>query len=124
MSADRLRREREPRQSPIWFGEAQAVSEGVVRVAIYLRSARRQELAGLSFAIGVIGVGGGDERPEFVAGELGTPSLVDSGVPGALALAWLDGLKIGGGNILVGYVQIPANSAGSLRLFGVDYATQ
>jgi hypothetical protein len=58
-----------------------------------------------------------------VPAEIGAPSITDSGAPGALAVAWLNGVQISGGNVLIGYVQVSSveSAAGfSLVFYGVD----
>jgi hypothetical protein len=86
----------------MWFGEAQTLEGGVVRVPVYLRAERGLDLAGLSFGVGWQGSG---VSVQFVPGDIGGPTLVDSGEPGALALAWLNDLPVLKDNVLVGYLQ-------------------
>jgi hypothetical protein len=103
----------------MWFGEAQPLQEGVMRVPVYLSAGSSQDLAGLSFAVGMESSG---NSLQFVPAGIGAPSLIDSGEPGALALAWLNGLQIPAGNVVLGYLQVggvdPANF--SLVFYGVD----
>ncbi len=59
-------------------------------------------LTGLSFSVGV---DQGSSELRFVAGSQ-QPSLVDSGVPGHLGVAWLNGCTVSAGQrILLGYAE-------------------
>ncbi len=111
---------RRPVAGSMWFGDAQAVEDGVARVPVYLRAASSLDLAGLSFAVGLQGQG---NSLQFVPAEIGAPSLTDSGVPGAMAVAWPNGLRIPSGEAVIGYVQVSGvdTAAGfSLVFHGVD----
>jgi hypothetical protein len=95
------------------FGSPQAAEGGAVRIPVYLEAARDLELAGLSVAFSGFGDG---QTARFVAGEAGTPSLVDTGVPGVLAIAWLDGITIPrGSRLLLGWVEFTSR-AGAVSL--------
>jgi DNA-binding beta-propeller fold protein YncE len=107
------------------FGSPQAAEGGgALRIPIYLQAQGDLDLAGLSYAVGF--AGNVPAPPlRFVAGEASAPSLVDGGVPGALAVAWLDGLRLAAGQrVLLGYVEIvgteDAQLRTSLRIFGVS----
>ena len=95
----------------------------MARVPVFLRAGTRLDLAGLSFSVGWQGPG---NPLQFVPVEIGAPSLTDTGVPGTMAVAWLNGLQISGGNALIGYIQVsgvdPAGSF-SLVFYGVDANT-
>jgi hypothetical protein len=53
------------------------------------------------------------------------PTLIDAGVPGMLAIAWLYGITIPrGSRLLLGWVQLPASgSPPALVFYGVDAVT-
>jgi hypothetical protein len=111
---------RGPIVGSMWFGDAQPVEDGVAQVPVYMNAASNLDLGGLSFAVGLQGPG---KSLQFVPAGVGAPSLIDSGAPGALAVTWLNGLQISGGNTLIGYVQV--NGVGpaagfSLIFYGVD----
>ena len=111
---------RGPATGFMWFGDVQPAAESVVRAPVYLRVESGLDLAGLSFAVGLQGQG---NSLQFVPAGVGAPSLIDTGVPGALAVAWLDTLQIPRGDTLIGYVQVsgvdPAANF-SLVFYGVD----
>jgi hypothetical protein len=79
------------------FGEAQ---DGRVPVYLHLRSERGLVLAALS-----VGLGGADGKLRFTPAQGFDPTLADSGVAGALALAWLDGFTAPAGRTLLGWVE-------------------
>jgi hypothetical protein len=82
---------------------------GAVRVPVYLQATQQLQLAGLSVAFSGLGRG---QTARFIAGEAGTPSLVDTGVPGMLAIAWLDGITVPrGSRLLLGWVEVNAAEA-------------
>ena len=104
------------------LGEPREVAVGVWQVPVYLEARGDLDLAGLSFALAI------DNQPgtrwlRFVAGErsgdlrvaMKAPTLVDAGLPGVLAVAWLDGLQVAAGQrLLLGYVEIAGAEAGRL----------
>ena len=98
------------------LGGALASENGTFRIPVYLRAGRRVALAGLSFSLGL--AGGGPLR--FVAVEGRAPSLLDDGVPGVLALAWLNGFTTtAGGRTLLGFVET-AEGAAALEVYGLS----
>jgi hypothetical protein len=103
----------------IEFGETAPAGDSRVRVPL-LFAAGELDLAGLSFALGT-GDAPGAARLRFVPADgVPAPSLVDDQLPGVLALAWLDGLRLRGTGPrpLLGFIEMPAVS--SLRLYGLD----
>jgi uncharacterized protein (TIGR03437 family) len=115
-SAEALRRA--PVTENLWFGAAEQMGDGVVRVPVYMRASRTQAL---SFSVGISGQGG---SLRFVPGEVAAPALQDNGVEGTLAVAWLEEISATtGGNMLLGYVQVSGTDPSApftLDFFGVD----
>jgi hypothetical protein len=110
----------------IEFGSAQTNDVGNTLVPVYLTAGEALDLAGLGFSLGVAAEGT-RSRLRFAAGRQ-APSVADDGLPGTLALAWLDGLRLAAGRrLLLGYVGLGATgrrSAGSsLKIFGVSATT-
>jgi len=105
------------------FGSPLALADGSTRVPVYLQAERVLALAGLSFSLQLSAVSGttaprGSWDPE--PGVVPAPTLVDADVPGMLAVAWLDGLRLEAGRrVLLGYVV----GAGSLRFQGISATT-
>jgi hypothetical protein len=90
-------------------GILESIADGA-RTAIYLRANSGLSLLGLSFALGAEG------KLQFMPGQL-APSVTDTGLPGILAAAWLEGIDLKAGDrILLGYV----DSAGPIHFFGVS----
>ncbi len=117
-AADAFRRG--PAVGSIWVDEAQLLGDGRARVPVYLRAGENLDLAGLSFAVGVDGQ---VNSVQFVPAEVGPPSLTDNGVPGTLALAWLNGLQLPARTLLIGYIEVSGVSSAtnfSVRFYGVD----
>ncbi len=84
------------------------------RVPIYFTPSSDEVLHGLSFS-----AGSGAERLRFVPGDLGAPTLLDTALPGKMAAAWLDDLKVTKGRrILLGYIELQV--AGEVQIFGGD----
>jgi hypothetical protein len=84
-------------------------------VPIYLRANSDLSLAGLSFSLGCDAC-----QLDYTAPDDQPPSLVDKGLAGKLAVAWLGRLEEkAGGKILLGYVttNVPFQS---LRFYGVS----
>jgi hypothetical protein len=85
-------------------------------VPIYIQPSSAMLLQGLAFAI----VSGGPGL-SWQIGSVGTPSLMDSGIPGNLALAWLQDLNLPAGqSTLLGYVVSSGAAAPPLRIAGVS----
>ncbi len=106
------------------LGALQARRNGVVRVPMLLRSDRALLLAGLS-----IGLGLPDSKQtlRFVAADKHAPTVVDNGLAGMLAVAWLEAFEVGAGEtVLLGYVEFDAaeGAARPLQVFGVIANTQ
>jgi hypothetical protein len=96
------------------FGSPQAAEGGGARVPVYLEAARELELAGLSFSIGMTGLQPGTWNLQ--PGTAPPPTLVDTDVPGMLAVAWLDGITIPrGSRLLLGWVEF-TSGAGAVSL--------
>jgi hypothetical protein len=96
------------------LGEPREVAVGVWQVPVYLEARGDLDLAGLSFALAI------DNQPgvrwvRFVTGEAKAPTLLDADVPGALSVAWLEGLHVAASQrLLLGYVEIAGAEAGRL----------
>lgn len=85
---------------------------GRIRAAIYLDAKEPLALAGLS-----LGFGCSRCKLHYVAPESQRPGIVDSAIPGSLALAWLSGWQAAAGSrVLLGYLE--ADSGSELRFFG------
>jgi sugar lactone lactonase YvrE len=99
-------------------------TEGGVRVGVYLHAAPELNLAGFSFAAGLAERGPAASL-RFVAADAGSPSLIDGDLPGVVAVAWLDGLRLPAGRpVLLGYLEMPAGQANaSLRFYGASANT-
>src|SRR5579871_774949 len=99
------------------FGETEAIETGV-RIPVYLETSEVLSLAAFSFSLG-----DGRSQLSFVAGTVGSPSIVDTGVPGAIAVAWLSGFgTLANRRILLGYVRMP--SGVDLTVYGVNANAQ
>ena len=99
------------------IGNPEGMLESVVdgtHTAIYLRANSDLSLIGLSFALGAEG------KLQFTPGQL-APSLTDTGLPGILVVAWLEGVDLKAGErILLGYVDTSATTQANIRFFGVS----
>ena len=74
------------------------------RTAIYLLANVNLSLSGLAFSLG-----GNDPQLQFVSAGGQAPTITDNTLPGALALAWLDGWQAKAGDrVLLGYVETSA----------------
>jgi len=103
------------------FGSPMTAENGGLRVPVYLEAARALELAGLSFSIGMTGLQPGTWNLE--PGTAPPPTLIDTDVPGVLAVAWLEGLQVAAGQrLLLGYVVAPGLAPGTdgLRFVGIS----
>jgi len=107
------------------FGAGVAVGHSLVRVPLFLQLAGASNLAGLSLAVGMSDGQAGAHLRFVPADGVPAPSLIDDRLPGVLALAWLDGLRLPGSRrVLLGYVEVPAVPAGdSLRFYGASANT-
>jgi hypothetical protein len=101
------------------LGTVQGAEAGAQVVPVYLRGRQDVNLAGLAFAVGLEGEG--RVRLRFVPNDaFQAPSLVDDGLPGVLALAWLEGLRIAAGQqLLLGWIETAAGHP-LLRIYGFD----
>lgn len=104
------------------FGTAVADTDGALRVPIYLLGNRELLLAGIGYGLGLRGL----KLPlSFVPVSGQEPSVVDNALPGMLAAAWLQPLRIKQGETtLLGYVRIPGltpeqQASASLDIYGV-----
>jgi len=99
-------------------------TEGGIRVGVYLHAAPELNLAGFSFAAGLAERGPAASL-RFVAADAGSPSLIDGDLPGVVAVAWLDGLRLPAGRpVLLGYLEMPAGQANaSLQFYGASANT-
>jgi hypothetical protein len=97
-------------------GTPAPAAAGVWRVPIYLRANVPLDLLGIGYSVSVEGYTG---SVRFVSGSAPPPSLVDSGLPGMLAVAWLNGLKLAAGDqLLLGYAEVSGGQAPALRFNG------
>jgi YVTN family beta-propeller protein len=96
---------------------------GRVRIPLYLVARSDAMLAGAALAVGLEGES--RTRLRFVPNDaFQAPSLVDDGVPGVLALAWLEGFRIAAGQrVLLGWVEAAATHP-VLRIYGFDAQAQ
>ncbi len=95
-------------------GELELGTARAGRVPVYLVARKDLDLAGFSFSMGAVGNG----RLDFPPGDAGAPSLIDNGVAGTLAMAWLDGMTLASGERkLLGYVHVAGSESG-LRVYG------
>jgi hypothetical protein len=98
------------------FGDASPAGDGWRRTPVYLRANVNLDLAGLSFSLG--DVAPGNVRLRFLPAN-SAPSLVDTDIPGTLAVAWLNGwTAAAGARVLLGYVEAPASQA--VAFFGAS----
>jgi sugar lactone lactonase YvrE len=110
---------RAPAAGLLETGDATASREGseAWRVPLYLTVSEPKSFAGFSFSVELSKHEGINLR--FLPALVPTPTLSDSALPGILALAWLDGLNLPGGRILLGYVEFPRTAlAPQLRIHG------
>ncbi len=103
------------------FGTPVANGRGGWRVPILLRANVDMDLAGISFSTGYDSVPAGAQLDLVAAGQQpGVPGLIDSGIPGAIAVAWLDGWRAKAGEVVeMGYLETSL-AVDSLRFFGVS----
>jgi hypothetical protein len=105
------------------LGAAEAGEGGQVRIPLYLVARGEATLAGVAFAVELEGAA---RVPlSFVANDaFQRPSLVDDGLPGVLALAWLEGFRIAPGQrVLLGRVETAA-PAPAFHILGFDAPTE
>jgi hypothetical protein len=80
-----------------------AAVDGIIQVegsAVYLLANRNLNLAGLALSL-ILPAG---QQAEFTAGEI-PPTIVDSAQPGAIAIAWLNGIQVPAGQrVLLGNI--------------------
>ncbi len=96
------------------FGTA-ARSGGKWRTPVYLHTKAALSLLGLGFSAG----DNNNTELDFIAGDRQAPNLIDAGVSGTIAVAWLNGLSANAGsNILLGYIETTVPP--SLTLLGVS----
>ena len=101
------------------LGLPQPAEGGGAWVPVYLEAARALDLAGLSFAIGTTGLQPGTWN--LKPGTAPPPTLIDPDVPGVLAVAWLEGLQVAGGQrLLLGYVEVAGAQPAALHVLGVS----
>ena len=92
------------------FQREQSGEDGAARVAVYLAAYRDVDLGGLSLAFGWSDSSLAAQAPlRFVSAAAGAPALLDNRLPGAIAAAWLGGLRLRAGQrLLLGFVDLPA----------------
>jgi sugar lactone lactonase YvrE len=99
------------------FGTPVANGGGGWRVPILLRANADLDLQGFSFSAGYDSVSPGTQLNFVAVGQ--QPGIVDHGVAGAIAIAWLEGWHAKAGQVVVGYLDTSI-SVNSLRLYGVS----
>jgi len=83
-------------------------------LGVYLTSEKNLSLSGISFAL---------EAGEFAPVEGLAPTLLDTGLPGKIAVAWLNGLELRGGKpLLLGYLPGLTNRPEVYGISGVTKA--
>jgi hypothetical protein len=88
-------------------------------VPVYIQASSATTLQGLAFAI--VSLGGGVPGLSWQPGSVGSPSLMDRGVPGSIALAWLQDLNLPAGqSTLLGYMVSTGAGAPQLSIPGVS----
>jgi adhesin/invasin len=102
------------------------VLEGVQRIPVYVHARQPLTLAGLSVSF-QLDSPTDRERLRFVRGEADAPSLLDDGVPGMLALAWLQALTVPADrSLLLGWVEYASREAAAgllaaeIRVHSID----
>jgi hypothetical protein len=86
------------------------------QVPVYLLAGRDLDRVALTF-----GLGNQQSQLHFVNGAGTPPSLMQDGQPGAVALAWLEGLTVRAGErLLLGYVTGPPGFSANLKVFGLS----
>lgn len=80
------------------------------RIPVYLRGGA--EVSSLSF-----GLGSGRTALRFIAAEGLPPQLVDSALPGKLAVSWLESLRFPARDVLLGYIE--GAGASAIEVYGV-----
>ena len=97
------------------LGAPEPVSAGVARVAVYLEARQSLSRVALAFALGDL-----TSALRYVA--VGpAPSLKSESQPGVVAAVWTDGLSVQAGQrLLLGYIEGPAGTAGSWKVFGIS----
>jgi sugar lactone lactonase YvrE len=87
---------------------AGSAADGWQRTAVYLRTVGSVDLAGLSLSLS--SESGGTLR--FTPSQDQAPTITDTGIPGKLGIAWLNGWRTrAGGRILLGYAETLAGAA-------------
>jgi hypothetical protein len=112
----------EPASGALEFGEAQPAPNGM-RVPVYLRANSDLDLSDLSLSLGIEGAGIEGAAALHFAPAAAAPALLDNTLPGVLAMAWFNGLRVASGQkVLLGYAEVGGTSgaAGSLQIFGSD----
>ncbi len=103
-------------QTPAARREPQGPPEGALEIVdgeVYVRADHDVSLSGLAFSLG--SADGAVLR--WTPAESLAPSLLDSGKPGAIAVAWLEGLTLRGGERLrLGRV----DGSASLTVYGIS----
>ena len=105
----------------IELGEAESTPDGL-RVPVYLRATRDLVLASLSFSLGTPSSA---SSLQFISGDAPPPTLIDSGVQGVLALAWLQGeMHVSvGQRLLLGYAIVPGmgiEAGTAMQVYGAN----
>ncbi len=107
-------------QAPAARREPQGPPEGTLEIVngdVYVRADRDVSLSGLAFSLGSAAVGSNAPALRWTAAESLAPSLLDSSTPGALAVAWLEGVTLRGGERLrLGRV----DGSASLTVYGIS----
>jgi uncharacterized repeat protein (TIGR01451 family) len=112
------RRTAAPAQGALRLGHPEPFGAGQERMAVYLDAAQQLTRVALTF-----GLGDRHSPLSFQAAPDNPPSLVQDTQPGAVAVAWLNGLSVpAGGRLLLGYVSGPRGSLANLAAYGLSAA--
>jgi hypothetical protein len=99
------------------MGALQSTAAGGMGVPIYLAAWEDMALAGLSFSLGTVNPGSSGQL-KFTPPSALSPTLVDNGLPGALAVAWLEGFSLRAAEpLLLGWITT-LHPGSELRFYG------
>jgi hypothetical protein len=103
-----------PVQASLGFGTAEKLGRDEERIPVYLEARADLTRVAITFAVG-------DGRSNLRFAEANTSPPLAQGEPGAVAVAWTEGLSVQSGHrILLGYVVGPAGVSGRLAVYGLS----